>query len=100
MKMSMSSAYFAIGGSARCLTCGDGDFIGMDSQTGEEETHMKFLLNIKKGAWIKMSNALTRKRKAAFDDETRLLQWRWNPPLNVRGGGQGELCEIESSAFR
>lgn len=49
MKMSTSSAYFAIGGSARRLTCGDGDFVRVDSQAGEEEAHMKLLLNIKKG---------------------------------------------------
>lgn len=34
----MSPTYFAIRRSAGCLTCGDGDFVWVDSQAGEEET--------------------------------------------------------------
>lgn len=47
--MSMSSTYFAVGGSARCLTCGDGDFIGVDSQAGGEEVHIKISFEHQKG---------------------------------------------------
>lgn len=104
IKMSTSSTYFAIGGSAGCLTCGYSDFVRVDSQAGEEEAHMKFLLNIKKGTWIKMSNVLVRTWKAAFDDERRLVQWMWNPPAppvlmhRVFWGGV-KRCRIETSAL-
>lgn len=48
MEMSMSSTYFAIRRSAGCLTCRDGNFVRVDRQAGEEETHLQFHLNIKK----------------------------------------------------
>lgn len=62
IKCQYASTYFPIGGGAGSLASGYGDFVGVDSQAGEEEADMesveRFRLSIKRGMWIKMSNAL------------------------------------------
>lgn len=54
IKCQRASTYFPIGGGAGSLASGYGDFVGVDSQAGEEEADMesveRFRLNIKRGA--------------------------------------------------